>query len=66
MKTLASKNGPIATMEIIDQEVGDVIGQHSVGLRLRNVQQVSNARRHLNMEKGYGSQGNHLVEAMEM
>ena len=53
MKTLASKNGPVATTEIIDQEVGDVIGHHSAGLRLRNVQQVSNAQRHLNMEKGH-------------
>lgn len=42
MKTLASKNGPVATMELIDQEVGDVIGQHSAGSWLRNVQQVSN------------------------
>ena len=43
MKTLASKNGPVATMEIIGEEVGDVIGQHSAGSRLKNVQQVSNA-----------------------
>ena len=66
MKTLASKNGPVAMMKIIDEEVGDVIGQHSAGSRLRNVQQVSNARRHLNMEKGHGGKGNHLIEAMEM
>ena len=39
MKTLASKNGPVVTEEIIDQEVGDVIGQHSAGY----VQQVSHA-----------------------
>ena len=53
MKILASKNGPVAMIEAIDQEVGDAIGYHSAGLRLRNVQQVSNARRHLNMEKGH-------------
>ena len=38
MKTLACKNGPVATMEIVDQEVGDVIGQHSAGLRPTTLQ----------------------------
>jgi len=31
MKTLASKNGPAATIEIIDREVADVIVQCSAG-----------------------------------
>ena len=62
MKTLGNKNGPVAAMEIIDQEAGDVIGQHFSGLWLRNVQ-VFNAQRHLNMEKG---QANHLIETTEM
>lgn len=33
MKTLATENGPVATVEMIDEEVGDVIGQHSAGER---------------------------------
>ena len=64
MKLLASENGPVATVEKVDEEVGDVIGQHSAGIRLRNVQQVSNARRHLNMGKVHP--GSQLIEAMEM
>jgi len=66
IKMLANENGPVATVEMIDEEVGDVIGQHSAGERLRNVQQLSNARRHLNMGKVYSSQGSQLIEAMEM
>ena len=64
MKLLASESGPVATVEKVDEEVGDVIGQHSAGIRLRNVQQVSNARRHLNMGKVHP--GSQLIEAMEM
>jgi len=66
MKMFANENGLVATVEMIDEEVGDVIGQHSAGEQLRNVQQVSNARHHLNMGKVCGSQGSQLIEAMEM
>ena len=64
MKLLASENGPVATVEKVDEEVGDVIGQHSVGIRLKNVQQVSNARQLLNMGKVHP--GSQLIEAMEI
>ena len=51
MKILKNENGLVATVEMIDEEVGDVIGQHSAGEGLRNVQEVSNAHCHLNMGK---------------
>ena len=31
MKTLASENGLVATCEMIDKEIGDVVGQQSAG-----------------------------------
>ena len=31
MKKLASENGPVATFEQIDKELGDVVGQKSAG-----------------------------------
>jgi len=65
MKILANENSPVATLEMIDEEVGDVIGQHSAGEHLRNVQ-VSNACCYLNMGKVCSSQGNQLIEVMEM
>ena len=64
MKKLASEKGPVATFEMIDKEIGDVVGQQSAGSRLRNPQQVSNARRWLSLT--HGMPGSHLTEAMEM
>ena len=64
MKKLASEKGPVATLEIIDKEIGDVIGQQSAGSRLRNPLQVSNARLQLSLTHGKAS--SHLTEAMEM
>ena len=64
MKKLASEKGPVAIFEIIDKEVGDVVGQQSAGSRLRNPQQVSNARRRLSLT--HGKPSSHLTEAMEM
>ena len=64
MKKLASEKGPVATFEQIDKEIGDVVGQQSAGSRLRNPQQVSNARRRLNL--AHGKPGNYLTEAMEL
>jgi len=37
IKLIASKNGPVTTVEKVDEEVSDLIGQHSAGIRLRNV-----------------------------
>ena len=42
MKQLCSQMGPVATMEAVDKQVGDIVGQKSCGSRLRNTQQVSN------------------------
>ena len=53
----------VATMEKIDQEVGDVVGQASAGSRLCNVRQVTNARRKLILDSGSKSQ---LAETMKM
>ncbi|MBC6401887.1 MAG: hypothetical protein GDA37_12950 [Ekhidna sp.] len=63
MKELSGHLGPVATVEVIDKEIGDVIGQKSSGSRLRNTQQVSNARRQLKMKQGGDCQ---LAEAMEL
>ena len=36
MKELSGKLGPVATVEAIDKETGDIVGQKSSGSRLRN------------------------------
>ena len=64
MKKLASEKGPVAIFEIIDKEIGDVVGQQYAGSCLRNPQQVSNAWRRLNLT--HGKPSSHLTEAMEM
>ena len=38
MKELSGHLGPVATVEVIDKEIGDVIGQKSSGSRLRSTQ----------------------------
>ena len=64
VKVLCTEMDSVATMEKIDQEVGDVVGQASAGSRLRNVRQVTNARRSkLVLDSGSKSQ---LAETMEM
>ena len=63
--------GPVRTMEVIDGEVGDIVGQSSSGSRLRNLAQVSTARRQLKLDGNLGDT-NHLksnaklAEVMEM
>lgn len=47
MKDLCKEMGPVATMETIDNQVGDIVGQSSSGSRLRNLAQVYTARRKL-------------------
>ena len=64
MKKLASEKGPVATLEIIHKEIGDVIGQQSTDSRLRNPRQVCNTWRRLSLT--YGKASSHLTEAMEM
>ena len=64
MKKLASEKGPVATFEIIDKEIGDVVGQNSAGSHLRNPQQVSNTWRRLSLT--HEKPGNHLTEIIEM
>ena len=64
MKKLANEKGLVAILEIIDKEIGDVIGQQSAGSRLRNPLQVSNAWRRLSLTHEKAS--SHLMEAMEM
>ena len=54
----------MATFEQIDKEIGNVVGQKSAGSRLRNLQQVVNAQRRLNLT--HGKSVNHLTEAMEL
>ena len=63
MKELSSQLGPVATVEAIDKEIGDIVGQKSCGSRLRNTQQVCNVRRQLKMKPGGDCQ---LAEAMEL
>ena len=63
MKELSGKLGPVATVEAIDKETGDIVGQKSSGSRLRNTQQVCNIRRQLKMKQGGDCQ---LAEAMEL
>ena len=41
MKELCQDMGPVATMDVIDNDVGDIVGQTSSGSRLRNLSQVS-------------------------
>lgn len=64
IKNLASERGPVATFEMIDMEIGDVVGQQSAGSHLRNPQQVSNVRRRFSLT--HGKPGSQLIEAMEM
>jgi len=63
MKELSGHFGPVATVQAIDKEIGDVICQKLSGSRLRNTQQVSNARRQLKMKQGGDCQ---LAEALEL
>ena len=63
LKDLCTKMDSVATMETIDSDVGDIVGQTSSGSRLRNIRQVTNARRKLRLDGGCKSQ---LAEAMEM
>jgi hypothetical protein len=52
MKEICKDKDPVATMEVIDSEAGDVVGQSSAGSRLRNVRQVTNAKRKLKLDSG--------------
>ena len=63
MKELSNQLGPVATVEAIDKEIGDIVGQKSCGSRLRNTQQVCNIRRQLKMKQGGDYQ---LAEVMEL
>jgi len=63
MKELSDNLGPVGTVEVINKEINDVIGQKSSGSCLRNTQQVSNVRRQLKMKQGGDCQ---LAEAMEL
>lgn len=56
MKMLASEKDPVATWEMIDKEIGDVVDQRS---QLRNPQQVWNAQWQLNST--HGKHGSHLT-----
>lgn len=56
LKEVCKEKGPVPTMELIDSEVGDIVGQSSAGSRLRNLQQVTNARRKLKLDGGCKSE----------
>ena len=60
MKSLCSDKSSVSTMETIDSEVGDIVGQASCGLHLRNLRQITNARR---LDCGFKAS---LAETMEM
>ena len=63
IKALCAEKDSVSTMEAIDSEVGDIVGQSFCGSRLRNLCQVTNARRILKLDSGYKAQ---LAETMEM
>ena len=50
LKEVCQNLSPVGTMELIDEEVGDIIGQSSSGSRLRNLSQVYNARKKLKLD----------------
>lgn len=60
MKELSSQLGPVATIEVVDKEVGDTVDQKSCGSHLWNTQQVG---RQLKMKPGGDCQ---LAEDMEL
>ena len=62
LKEVCKEKDPVPTMELIDSEVGDVVGQSSSGSRLRNLRQVTNAKRKLKLDSGCKSE---LAETME-
>ena len=59
---MCKEKDPVATMELIGSEAGDIVGQSSAGSCLRNLRQVTNARRKLKLGGGYKSE---LAETME-
>ena len=50
-------------MEVVDRNVGDIVGQSSSGSHLHNFHQITNARRTLKLETGSKGQ---LAETTEM
>jgi hypothetical protein len=69
MKELSKDMGPVKTMEAMDDEVGDIVGQCSSSCRLRNLAQVSSARRKLKLEAhvpGTSTGYAELAQVMEM
>ena len=63
MKALYAEKDSVSTMEAIDSEVGDIVGQSSCGSCLRILRQVTNGRRILKLDSGYKAQ---LAETMEI
>ena len=63
MKVVCQQKSSISTMEVVDKDVGDIVGQSSSSSRLRNLRQITNARRTLKLETGSKGQ---LAETMEM
>lgn len=63
MKSVCTEKSAVSTMEIIDSEVGDIVGQSSSGAHLRNLRQITNARRVLKLDCGSKAS---LADTMEM
>ena len=63
MKVVCQQKSSVSTMEVVDRNVGDIVGQSSTGFCLRNLCQITNAWRTLKLETGSKRQ---LAETMEI
>ena len=62
MKVVCQQKSSVSTMQVVDRDLGDIVGQLSSGSHLRNLHQITIARRTLKLETGSKGQ---LFETMK-